>query len=526
MQFAKDRRTGQLVEASSARRSAFLCPVCGGGVFLRAGRTREPHFAHYSGQGASDCEQYHPGRLSGSVVSGAGPEVEDSPESLGLALAMQGDTWQLLLRLPEIPNDELGKASLQELVNGRIEVSCSGSRVIRVSALDLRPGVSVAHAEVPPSQQEYRSSTQGRWPESIKLERWSGVSPGLTEAGTLFRLRAGEWTRLREHSPVAWGEPLVLVADESKGPPEATIPEPAERSHSDGRVWRLWRLKLPAIPNPRVSTWVRALGHEVRMPPWRIRILSVPIALSPAGPQFAVNTPLVAELVAPSPTSRATISATLGSNAHTSHLNAPPGTIAFAELSSDTPAPGVLEIIDNGVVTESFEFVRDDAFVDAASFPRLRVRIGSAEWEPWRSPTPGGANPNDEVEVEVGVGGVRLDVVAWLLGGQRIFRTRATVPDAVRFLVEMLPKAQLLEIDGGNFGRVRIPVTPHPARESVGGGRSRLSAWLGVVASATKVNDVTSAPIDRWHDGHRSGRLSALPSWVQVLTRASARRTR
>src|SRR5262245_61505231 len=215
MRFAKDRGTGKIVAAEEARRSAFSCPSCRSRVFLRAGTEREAHFAHYAGEGSPDCEEYHPGFFGGGARDPAEHRpaergCEDRPESLGLAVALDGQEWDLLLRLPEVPTEELGAASLATLSRARVDVFCGGSRVGTVPALDRRPGVGMARAEVPPSLQQYRCLASGQWPDGIKLERWAGSAPGLSAVGTLFRLRSGEWTRLRDRSLVEWSETLLL----------------------------------------------------------------------------------------------------------------------------------------------------------------------------------------------------------------------------------------------------------------------------------------------------------------------------
>lgn len=527
MRFAKDRSTGQPVEASKARRSGhFVCAVCGGEAFLRAGGAREPHFAHFAGQGAPDCDEYHPGHFTGAGSSAATLAVEDSPESLGLALALQGENWQLLLRLPEIPADEFGRSSLQDLLSAHIAVSC-GAVSIRVSAIDLRPGVSVAHALVPPSERDYTTRAHGHWPSGVALERWTASAPGLETTGTLFRLQTGEWTRLRAGSAVAWGERLTLIADEQNRPPDVVNPEPGGHIRSNGQAWQLWRVELPSTPNSRAATWLGTLGHDACMPPWRVRFMSLPVAYSHGGPQFAASGPVIMELIAPSPSARAQVIVSAGESAQSSNLNAPPRGRAYGELGADGPGRAILKILDDRDVTEELELVLEAPLSPASSDgPRLRVRIGNSEWRPWSSSEARCVCTEGEVLIELGVNGARLDLNAWLVDGQRLVRNQVTATDAVRIVEELLSRISLLEVDGGNFGRVRVSFVTSPVQQAADLPCSRLSPWLALVAAAEHSIHPLITTIGNFYEEDGRRRRVGLPLWAQVLARASARRTR
>ncbi len=527
MRFAKDRSTGQPVEASKARRSGhFVCAVCGGDAFLRAGGTRKPHFAHFAGQGAPDCDEYHPGHFTGSGSSTATLAVEDSPESLGLALSLQGESWQLLLRLPEIPADEFGRSSLQDLLSAHIEVSW-GAASIRVSALDLRPGVSVAHALVPPSGRDYTTHAHGHWPSGISLERWTSSAPGLETTGTLFRLQTGEWTRLRPDSAVAWGERLTLIASEEHRPPDAVNPERGGHIRSDGWTWYLWRIELPSTPHSRVATWLSALGHDACMPPWRVRFMSLPIAYSPSGPQFAATGSVIMELAAPSPSARAHVIVRAGESTQSSNLNAPPRGKAYGELGTNGPGHVILRILDDRDVTEELELVLETPLTRASTDgPSLRVKIGDSEWKPWSSTDARCVSTKGVVQIELGVAGARLDVNAWLVDGQRLVRHQVTASDAVRIIEEYLSRLSLLEVDGGNFGRIRVSFVTSSLEKVADQSRARLSTWLALVAAAEHtVNPLVSTMGGLVEEDERR-RPALLPLWAQVLARASARRAR
>lgn len=62
MYFAKERRGSEkVVRASDAFPGRYYaCPTCFAEVFLRRGRWRVAHFAHRSGHGKPECENYHP----------------------------------------------------------------------------------------------------------------------------------------------------------------------------------------------------------------------------------------------------------------------------------------------------------------------------------------------------------------------------------------------------------------------------------------------------------------------------------
>jgi hypothetical protein len=62
MDYAKDRRGSEkLIRADDAFPGRYYtCPTCFAEVYLRRGRWRAAHFAHRSGQGKPDCENFHP----------------------------------------------------------------------------------------------------------------------------------------------------------------------------------------------------------------------------------------------------------------------------------------------------------------------------------------------------------------------------------------------------------------------------------------------------------------------------------
>ena len=524
MRFAKDRHTGKIVDAADARRSTFLCPTCRGRVFLRSGSEREPHFAHFSGEGSADCEEYHPGLGGFGLGEKAASLVDDTAEALGLAVALNGPAWDILLRLPEVPSSELGTASLASLSSASVGISCGESRIGSVSALELRPGVGLARAEVPPSLRGYSCHPTGAWPAGVHLARWNATTRGLSATGTFFRLRAGEWTRIRDRSLVEWGEKLLLVADDRCPPPPVVNAERADGISSAGLLWRLWRISLPVAPHGAFDTWLVRLGHVGGPPPWRLRCLSVPVALTDEGPRYEVGVPLVVEFVAPGAGVTAMVSLALGTNTHGSQVTADRDVTFFGEIASDLPESGTIEVVAQSLIRERFEFIEHHAPV--VDSPRLRVRVGSREWESWNSPPSARAERGGDVSIEVGVEGVRLDLVAWLRGDRRRVLTRATPQDAARLLSELLPDATLVEIDAGNLGRVRIRVGSAACVEDEIPERTRLSGWLGAMiqTSTMRANRGQIALVTR--AGGQKRRVVTAPPWMSSLARAHERKLR
>ncbi len=486
MQYAKDRRTDSIVEASSARRhKAFECPSCGARVFLRDGSAREAHFAHYSGEGSSDCEEYHPGL--GGVLGPRAPlqhKAETSEESWTVVVSLNDRDWSLLLRLPEVPNEELATTPLSRLGAGQIEIYTGSVCVNRISALELRPGIGFTNSQVPPSLQGYRTQPNGNWPAGISTKRWIAAVPGLRVAGTVFRLRGGEWTRLREGGAVSWGEKLLVLAETNSPPPDLTTPDAAKRVAANGLSWCLWRITLPVHPEGAVEKWLDRIGYQAKASTWRIGLLSVPDAFNEEGaPEFECTKPLILKLSPPHP--RATGIATLSSagNRQTIGIQAAENSALHAEIVSATPVDACLEAIDQGIAGIEFSFV-SDAKRSAALLPKLRVRIGTSTWEAWHPPQGRYAIRNDEVEIELGVEGARLDVISKLRSGNRRFRAQLAAADAAKEITNVLSEADSIEVDAGNFGRVVIAVGKAAAVSTQESGESRLTGWIGALAAS------------------------------------------
>ena len=88
MFIAVDRTTGREVRADDAavRRWSgrrYLCPLCRKSVVLRVGRRYSSYFAHKTGVGTEDCENYHSG---GEQLGGPHGPVFALPRPLSIYL--------------------------------------------------------------------------------------------------------------------------------------------------------------------------------------------------------------------------------------------------------------------------------------------------------------------------------------------------------------------------------------------------------------------------------------------------------
>ncbi len=134
MEYATELISRQIVAATRATKySVYECPRpgCRGRVYLAEGAIQRAHFRHYPGEGTSACDEYVPGSGTVGGLTSRIPEVlvEDSPEELGLIFEHIEHQLGLLLRLPDVPNDELGIAPLASLSDGFVEVFAGSDRL-------------------------------------------------------------------------------------------------------------------------------------------------------------------------------------------------------------------------------------------------------------------------------------------------------------------------------------------------------------------------------------------------------------
>jgi hypothetical protein len=494
MDYAKDAFSGKIVAAQNAFRGhRYVCPRpgCGGQVYLPEVHIQRPHFRHYPREGTPECDQYHPGTYTASgATTTTLAEVEEDPSELGLLLTQLDGIWGLGLRLPEIPGDELGDGTLHELRSAYIEI-CAGQKLfLKVSALDLRPGVGAARVDVVPSIQEFSTEPEGVWPETIDKERWHLKSRGLEVKGTLFRLRCGEWTRLRAGSGVHQGETLILLADARCAPPDSVVTQACAHISSTSIHWTIWEVHFPSEDIDSISIWLKRLGHELLPRPWSVELATPPHAYNERDePVFWVGDSPIFTLEAPSCGSEALASCTIGTNSFRTIVKASEENIAHIIVGSVNTALARLDV--DTELNASFDICfaqkpsRAALLQLLAETPRMRVFLGELCIEAWRGASHRiSITPHElpEVRIDLGADNVRISLTLWERGKQRSSRGLAC-SDAERIVRAALSTASRIELEADNFGHIEIvPVltavdTP---REDFAG--SRL-AWHNHVSS-------------------------------------------
>ena len=511
MRSARVIGTTQIVEASRSlrRRRGYQCRVCGGRVSLRWGDLREPYFAHLPNEGSPDCEEYHPGFGSSGAtqVYRARPEVEDSANEAGLCLEDLGEEWTLYLRLPEIPNDELGTVSLSALGSARVEVCAGNTPPKPVSAFDLRPGVGTARICVISTSDEYVVAPRGRWPPGVNTDHWQLSSEGLTQKGTLFRFNGGEWVRLRRRSLVEWGENLRVVAHSSARPPQACSSTPVKSARINKSPWMLWRVVLPRDYDADVERWLENLGHSVSAPASRVKILSIPDTFDPETrlPHFAHGVPIVAKIVTPYAGAKALLTLSFESNHISVPVHSDPDSRdIFFEVSVAGTGEYALEVDDEHGTTAEF-VCAEPADIEGlrqslTQLPRLRLSIGGTRFEAWLEydPTVATNIPKSTPDVSIDLGVERAPIdLSFVSDKERIVRRRLWPREAEGLIKELLSKRRIgdLTLDAGSLGSLKLTFTvvkkeQHPQHES------RIVPWLACVSAAgtseqTSVNPST-----------------------------------
>ena len=257
MHFAKERRGSErLVRASDAFPGRYYtCPTCFAEVFLRRGRWRVAHFAHRSGQGKPDCENFHPSddvtySWPGYGTSSAGTSTNQPPEPLILSLELQPEStmrgkklraWELRLT---IPKSEDGR--------GQITIDCGAgsNRTISLSKLSL--GVQTYNVDVnaedfgaiwvsPEVRPEYKAVVEDRTPE---LDR---------EQATLF---ASSTSRLKPRvDRGSWGSSYYLVWHTAHdiGLPRSLVAQPL----APAGQWNCAFITLPDDEDIDIKMWVQ-----------------------------------------------------------------------------------------------------------------------------------------------------------------------------------------------------------------------------------------------------------------------------
>lgn len=494
MDYARDLRTGKIVEAEKAVRSrSYACPRpgCRGRVYLPNVVIQRPHFRHFPGEGTPACDEYYPG--TGSNVD-SGPRavaaVEEDPSELGLLLTQIDGRWGLGLRLPEIPSAEFVESSLGTLRSASVEVYSGHERLLQVSALELRPGVGSARVDVAPRLQPLRTQPAGSWPASVGKERWELEARGLEATGVLFRLRGGEWTRLRARSGVYHGETLLVLADTRCAPPSLVVSETHGRISSDSLHWVVWEIRLPSEPVSNVLAWLDRLGHPVAPRPWRIALITPPRGYSEQGdPVFWVDDGPVLVLEAPEPKAVATVSFRSGVHSYNADVQAAQSRCAHIRVSVRDPGLTRLIVIDERSASLALTFVRrpPDATLSELldKTARLRIQIGQQVIQAWQGlvhKIEVSAREQLQVSVDLGDESARARVTVWQRRRQKSKRGLDAL-GVTKELEGALKSSERIEIDADNLGRVTlVPVYAKIARADENRFSSRL-AWRDHVVS-------------------------------------------
>jgi hypothetical protein len=292
------------------------------------------------------------------------------------------------LRLPEL--SELGNdVRLRSLQAGSVEVDASGA-MRRISLLELRPGIGSARLVVPPTINCYNVTPRGVWPSSISQTLWRGVARGLNPRGTIFRMRRGEWVRLKEDSAVELGEELRVVAESRNSPPACCSPQGVGVVIHNRLNWRMWRIVLPIESSPAVERWAEALGVVLLEPVWNLTILSIPHAFDSTRrvPVFGINEALIAKVKSPKPGAQSGISLNISSSSQTITISTASDATAFLAFSAAWPSTndfllsnrkiGWFETKARTTVAELQEILR--------TVPILRVTVGEYVVQAWTAP--------------------------------------------------------------------------------------------------------------------------------------------
>ncbi|WP_305094995.1 hypothetical protein [Prescottella sp. R16] len=291
MKHALDARKGIVIPATNANRAGFYrCPICLGAADLRAGRINTAHFAHQKYTAPEDCENYHPsfGRsgTNWGVRRGARHLVHINPLTR---------SWDLIIELDEIPVDESLMTAVSLLRFEGIEVRHNGVHHESLEIDRLSPGSTRNVVRIGPSRHHTEFRTIGRWPSTVRRDRWNVVLPGIPETGALFaQYRGGAFHRHDPWVPLHWGQRLVLIGSKTAEPPRQLDARRLESIHSDGTLWSAWLVTLPQQESRHATKWLSRFAALLETAYSRTRLLTPPIEYDTNGPCYHAGMPVVA----------------------------------------------------------------------------------------------------------------------------------------------------------------------------------------------------------------------------------------
>lgn len=498
MRSAIDVRTKELVDADEvrvgARHRVYACPACGARVHYKRsiGLSPDPIFAHNPHEGSPDCENYYPGQggygvpSPSSLTVRARPEVEDAPMEFGLCLE-DAARWNLYLRIPEVSTTELRNISPRALTTAFVEVE-SPSYVNRLPLVDLRSGTGSSRLTVPPAKAPYKVTTKGAWPPGLDQKRWHSIAHGLNALGTIFRFRHGEWVRLRENTPIEFGEELRVVADQRHVPPTDCNPQARGVITLHGESWRMWSIEIPEMNLKRVANWAELLGFELVEPVWDVVLASIPEAINVEDGSFIYPTrhPIIVRLRPPQFSSHVDVALKSGSSRQSNTVSSPGGSdAAFLSISVPWPSSNELVIDYDNRATLQFETRDPCSILDLKkallAVPLLRLKIGEMEVRSWSDPVditlPRTGSELPRIEILPHLDDLRLNV-EWSgeTEGLRDELTREAALRLIRSLIED-GKGMHVRIDAGGLGRINFRFCA-PANKKGISNFARRAEWL------------------------------------------------
>lgn len=244
MEWAKDYQ-GKIVRAQRGAYSGFglTCPTCGEHVYLRAGKERRPHFAHYSYRAKPDCEYYYPppdvlqrviSRLSSNNSLSF---LKRDSLRCGLFLAHRAEPvgFEIFLRIPSL-------ASVKQL-NGNLQIQ--HSRGVKVfTATQLTKAYMVPLSPTVPLMECTGTGDLLALSDHI-MSQTNCFLHGMNlfvaaETGGRF-LFTGE--------PLEWGRRYWVVTDDPVTPPDRVTAIMEWSRCGSLAQWHVYEAELPATLN-------------------------------------------------------------------------------------------------------------------------------------------------------------------------------------------------------------------------------------------------------------------------------------
>lgn len=470
-------RGGKRVEAADARGDReYFCRDCGKQVYrVATGGSQLPHFRHVPNEAPRSCPAYVLGG-TGSNSPRSTAAVEDAANEPGLGIEVLPDGgWSLFVRVPEIPSREMSGTSLPALASARVRLRAGGNEVGKISALDLRPGVGIGRASVPPSSAVYQLTPEGSWPSSIALQRWRAFARGLDRKGSVFRLRRGEWLRIRERSTVEWGEQLVLVVESSSPPPQGCGARVLGETSYAGVTWVAHQIHLPRAADAEVIGWFARSRIEITERAWSVGLSTVPAEFDETGvPAYLVSETIVCSLGSPFGDTTTFAYVRRDTEQLATPVTADAANRCYVKCSSLEVGRYSLAVGDALAAKQVFTVRRlpevEEIRVAISAAPRLVVKCGDKTLDGWGATGRVGSDL-DPATVEVTTTHGELDVtltVGWSDGHREQHALDETLAEATRRLRRVLsgPTAWV-RVDAGALGSVEVTVISASVRDQV-----------------------------------------------------------